>query len=89
MICLDKESPQNTAESINSILSNKAVTARLLDVTDHGQVDAAFGEIAEQHGSIDVMVNNAGVAHHVADLWIREMKSSTPSLRSTFWPTCL
>jgi meso-butanediol dehydrogenase/(S,S)-butanediol dehydrogenase/diacetyl reductase len=68
VICLDKEPPQNTADSINSILSNNAATARLLDVTDHGQVDGAFDEIAEQHGSIDVMVNNAGVAHRVADL---------------------
>ncbi len=68
VICLDKEAPQNTADSINSVLSSNAVSARLLDVTDHAQVDEAFGEIAHQHGSIDVMVNNAGVAHQVADL---------------------
>lgn len=33
-----------------------------LDVTDEASVDAAFRAIAERHGRVDALVNNAGVA---------------------------
>jgi NAD(P)-dependent dehydrogenase (short-subunit alcohol dehydrogenase family) len=33
-----------------------------LDVTDQGSVDAAAARIEEEHGELDVLVNNAGIA---------------------------
>lgn len=33
-----------------------------VDVTDAGAVDAAFAELQERRGKIDIMVNNAGIA---------------------------
>jgi short-subunit dehydrogenase len=31
-----------------------------IDLTDHGEVDSTLGSILDQHGKIDVLVNNAG-----------------------------
>ena len=36
--------------------------ASVVDVSDAGQVDAWFDEIAAKHGRVDVMINNAGIA---------------------------
>ena len=33
------------------------------DVTDAASVDAAFGQAEEQHGSVEVLVSNAGITH--------------------------
>ncbi|HEY7049016.1 MAG TPA: SDR family NAD(P)-dependent oxidoreductase [Jatrophihabitantaceae bacterium] len=33
-----------------------------LDVTDNASVDAAFSQIADQSGGLDVLINNAGIA---------------------------
>ncbi len=46
-----------------------------LDVSDHGQVESVFNQIAERFGRIDVLVNNAGwskiepVAEMSLDTW--------------------
>jgi NAD(P)-dependent dehydrogenase (short-subunit alcohol dehydrogenase family) len=68
VICVDKEPPDKASESINAALSKKVAIAKQLDVTAHGTVEAALHAIADEHGSLDVMVNNAGVAHKVAHL---------------------
>lgn len=34
-----------------------------LDVSNEAQVQAAFADLAQQHGRIDILVNNAGVSH--------------------------
>ncbi|GGY85233.1 short-chain dehydrogenase/reductase [Streptomyces omiyaensis] len=39
------------------------VDAVTLDVTDHAAVDRVVGEVAERHGRIDVLVDNAGRTH--------------------------
>jgi meso-butanediol dehydrogenase / (S,S)-butanediol dehydrogenase / diacetyl reductase len=38
-----------------------AVSGRILDVTDEPQVSALFLDLAERWGSLDVLVNNAGI----------------------------
>jgi NAD(P)-dependent dehydrogenase (short-subunit alcohol dehydrogenase family) len=68
VICVDKEPPEASSESINATLSRKVASALQLDVTAHDAVESAFRDIATKHGSIDIMVNNAGVAHPVANL---------------------
>jgi NAD(P)-dependent dehydrogenase (short-subunit alcohol dehydrogenase family) len=68
VICLDKDLPDGTSDTINAGLDKKVAVARQLDVRDHDQVEMAFDEIAGEYGSLDVMVNNAGVAHTVASL---------------------
>jgi NAD(P)-dependent dehydrogenase (short-subunit alcohol dehydrogenase family) len=40
-----------------------AVEVLALDVTDDASVAAAFDEVHARHGVVDVLVNNAGVAH--------------------------
>jgi NAD(P)-dependent dehydrogenase (short-subunit alcohol dehydrogenase family) len=55
-------------EALRAELPEVAVTA--VDVADAWQVDAAHDAVAEEHGSIDVAVNSAGIARPVA--WLHE-----------------
>ncbi len=50
------------AESLNS----QSVIYRAADVSDRDQIQRAIDEIAEAFGGLDVLVNNAGMAH-----WVR------------------
>ena len=68
VICVDRQPPDKASESINAAMSKKVAIAKQLDVTAHGAVESAFDEIANEHGSLDIVVNNAGVAHNVANL---------------------
>jgi NAD(P)-dependent dehydrogenase (short-subunit alcohol dehydrogenase family) len=42
--------------------------AVVLDVTDPGEVERVIARLARDHGRLDVLVNNAGVAHRPAPL---------------------
>ena len=55
----------DAAETAASIPSGEAIA---LDVTDRAAVEAAFADVVERHGRIDVLVNNAGVAQPIADV---------------------
>ena len=46
------------------------VTTAVVDVADAWQVDAAHDAVAEEHGRIDVAVNNAGVTRPIG--WLHE-----------------
>ena len=45
---------------------NSQVTAIACDVRDPASVNKLFSAIGKQHSSIDVLINNAGVAHSLA-----------------------
>lgn len=49
------------AESISEYLGEYDGVGRVLDVTDTAQIDALFDEIDSVYGSLQVLVNNAGV----------------------------
>jgi NAD(P)-dependent dehydrogenase (short-subunit alcohol dehydrogenase family) len=57
----------DTVASIRAI-GGDAIGLRA-DVTDEDAVKQAHEQIVEQHGSVDVMVNNAGVGGSIAPTW--------------------
>ena len=63
------------------------VAAVELDVNDDGEVFEALPRLMEEHGPIDVLVNNAGYG-----LWgpveLYSVESSSPSSRPTSLPRC-
>lgn len=48
-------------ESIQEYLHNYDGVARVLDVTDNAQIDRLFEEIDSVYGSLQILVNNAGI----------------------------
>lgn len=62
IVIIDRE--EAVAESGRQALAGKGVTADIfvLDVTDSGAVDKAAADIFAQHGRIDALVANAGIA---------------------------
>ncbi len=54
---------RDTLDSTEKELSQLGETeAHLLDVTDADAVDSVVGEVAQRHGRLDFMFNNAGIA---------------------------
>jgi NAD(P)-dependent dehydrogenase (short-subunit alcohol dehydrogenase family) len=76
----DGEAATEVAEAI--VKSNGAASAHEVDVADTPQVKALIGEIAEAHGRLDVLVNNAGVGErsdfrHLSDeAWDKVWKTN-------------
>ena len=58
---LDQAAAGRTADKIRA--AGGRVDARRLDVGDAASVTAVFNAIVTDHGKIDVLVNNAGIAH--------------------------
>ena len=54
---IDADGAGRTAASIGS-----AAIARHLDVTDRSEFADLVGEVVEEHGSLDMLINNAGTA---------------------------
>jgi NAD(P)-dependent dehydrogenase (short-subunit alcohol dehydrogenase family) len=59
VICADIRS---SAEVVRTLPAGRA-RELLLDVTDSAAVERTFARIREDHGRLDVLVNNAGLAH--------------------------
>ncbi|MBL6956566.1 MAG: 3-oxoacyl-[acyl-carrier-protein] reductase [Chlorobium phaeobacteroides] len=60
VICdLQTEWLEETAEAIKK--TGGKVTCKELDVTNHDTASAVFQEIASETGSIDILINNAGI----------------------------
>jgi NAD(P)-dependent dehydrogenase (short-subunit alcohol dehydrogenase family) len=57
---VNTELAEEAAKSIND--SGGRATAEALDVTDAAAVEALVGRIASEHGGLDYMFNNAGIA---------------------------
>lgn len=67
-----------------------AIAARVFDVTDRQSVDPLVESVVEQHGRLDVLVNNAGITRDgllmsMDDEQFEEVL--TTNLRSVFWLT--
>jgi NAD(P)-dependent dehydrogenase (short-subunit alcohol dehydrogenase family) len=60
----DAKRLKRAADNISK--KNGQVTALACDVRDPASVNRLFSEIGKRHASIDVLVNNAGVAHTLA-----------------------
>ncbi len=66
------------------------IIAKVLDVTDRAAIDQLVEAVSEEHGRIDVLVNNAGITR---DGLLMNMEDAqfddvlTTNLRSAFWLT--
>ena len=57
---VDREGLRETSRMAGN--SHVKVTSHVVDVADRGQVYRYADEVAEQHGRVDLVINNAGVA---------------------------
>ncbi len=68
-------------DHIDAFLSaNPAATATLADIGDRAAVDTVFTELLQQHGDLDLLINNAGVAGPVGPV---------ENLDEDAWDKCL
>ena len=63
---LDRESAGFTA--VLEELSGATVTGHDADVTDRATVDSAISAVVAAHGTIDVVISNAGISGEIAEL---------------------
>ena len=86
----NEKSAETTARDVMELgVSAFAVT---VDVSDEASVGAAFAQTAKQFGTIDVLVNNAGISDsaHVADMSVEAWdRMIAINLRSVFLCTRL
>lgn len=64
VVCADIRSSADVAQA----LPGGRGRAVKLDVTDPGEVDRVISAVADEHGRLDIMVNNAGLAQRPAPL---------------------
>ncbi|MDT5062595.1 MAG: hypothetical protein QOH63_3054 [Acidobacteriota bacterium] len=57
-----EETLRRTAEELNAMVGAERVHAYAFDVRDRAQTDALVSYTSERFGSIDVLINNAGLA---------------------------
>ena len=61
VVLWDKDSDL-VSETARTLAGQGEASAQVVDVTDAGGVAAAFASAVDAHGTIDIMVNNAGIA---------------------------
>ena len=61
LLDVDQAAAQVVAEAIRT--DGGAASAWPCDVSEPGQVSAAFAEVQARHGRLDILVNNAGIPH--------------------------
>ena len=62
---IDQDAAAEAARRIDDQREGDSVQALACDVRDQQQVEACVAKVAEQHGRIDVLVNNAGIHRRV------------------------
>lgn len=61
-VLVNGRSEETLAKAVRQIeTEGGAASALAFDVTDQGQVEAAFARIAEEQGGLDILVNNVGL----------------------------
>lgn len=69
-VAIAARSEQGLAETVRQIEAQGGqAMAALLDVTDAGMIDEVVGQVQQQLGPIDLLVNNAGVLSPVGPDW--------------------
>ncbi|RIA08586.1 NAD(P)-dependent dehydrogenase (short-subunit alcohol dehydrogenase family) [Flavobacteriaceae bacterium MAR_2010_72] len=68
---IDKENGTRVAESINT--SGKKALFHYCDLTNHDAIDDIFKNVYKQSESLDILINNAGIAH------IGNVETTTPN----------
>ncbi|WP_199906831.1 SDR family NAD(P)-dependent oxidoreductase [Aeromicrobium chenweiae] len=68
VVVLDRD-PAALANVSDLVVEPRRVEGRLLDVTDRSAVEGAVASVVEDHGRIDVLVNNAGITGPSSPLW--------------------
>jgi NAD(P)-dependent dehydrogenase (short-subunit alcohol dehydrogenase family) len=61
LLDVDQAAAQVVAEAIRT--DGGTASAWPCDVSESGQVSAAFAEVQARHGRLDILVNNAGIPH--------------------------
>lgn len=56
-------------QAAESLSANGTVTARVVDVCDYPRVEEAVAEATNNHGSVSILVNSAGIAGPSMPLW--------------------
>ena len=63
VICSRREHVlQNTANELNSELDSERVFPWACDILDHEQIETMISSVFQRFGSIDILINNAGLA---------------------------
>jgi len=57
-----EEIVSHTAHELNLKLGAERVFPYAFDIREHREIDALVGHVIEQHGTLDILVNNSGLA---------------------------
>ena len=68
VVCADRDDCSETANSIPASASGVKPKAVHFELTDTPNVESVIRGVAKEHGRLDIMVNNAGVAQPVHDV---------------------